>query len=79
MKAKSAAQELLTSRFQQLVKDRKAQNEMPEELRRAVFKTLEQVDEVDDVTELFNGDCAPTKPAFFDRIEPAEAPKKEKG
>lgn len=76
MSDKSAAQLLIEARFQQLVKDRKSQNEMPEELRKDVFETLEQIDEVDDVTELFNGDTARTKPDFFERIESLKNSKK---
>ena len=75
MSDKPTAKTILEERFQQLVEDRKSQNEMPAGLRKEVFKTLDQVDEVDDVTELFSGDCTTTKPEFFDRIEPLKKAK----
>ena len=68
MSEKSNVQILLEARFQQLAKERKENNEVPEELRQEVFQTLDRIDEVEDINDLLTGEVENSTAEFLDRV-----------
>ena len=72
MSKKTTMQLLLEARFQQLAEDRRENNEMPAELRQEVFRTLDMIDVVGEVTDLFTGKFGETTAEFLDIIENPE-------
>ncbi|MTB51230.1 hypothetical protein [Lewinella sp. W8] len=69
MSKKTTMQLLLEARFQQLAEDHEERHEMPAELREEVFRTLDLIDVVGEVTDLFTGKFGETTVGFIDLIE----------
>lgn len=63
---------LLEARFQQLAKDQAENNEMPAELRKEVFRTLDMIDMFGDVADLFTGKLGEATAEFLDILENPE-------
>ncbi|OAV44939.1 hypothetical protein A3850_010730 [Lewinella sp. 4G2] len=71
MNEQPSVEQLLRQKLLRIRKDRVESNDLPTDLKEEIFATLEQRDQVAEVTDLFVTDCAPTPPALLERIEPA--------
>lgn len=69
MSEKSTMQLLLEARFQQLAEDQEEKNSVPSELRKEVFRTLDVIDMVGEIGDLFTGKFGSTTAEFIDLIE----------
>lgn len=72
MSEKTTMQLLLEARFQQLAEEREERHEMPAQLREEVFRTLDLIDTLGQVADLFTSKFGETTAEFIDLIEGAD-------
>lgn len=60
---------LLKARLQQLAQDQRVRHQMPNELRREVFLTLDLIDTFGEITRLFTSLLGETTATFIDLLK----------